>query len=152
MTGPYSTTPNPSPLRSDSNPLRDPKNRNLLIIAGVVLLALLIAAALWQTSGTHGARRDLSAANDHIMAKQKEVDDARAILDQKLSELRVARAEADAQATKLGSEVAQDVRGTTNDARITDGRAVDAGPIVVDPAQQYYVRDRNGNFVRATRP
>ena len=51
------------------------------------------------------SKRDVAAANDKVMDKQKEVDDARRVLDQKLVELRALRADADVQATKLGSVV-----------------------------------------------
>ncbi len=131
----------------NSNALRDPRNKQLLIIGGIVLLALIIALAMWQTSGTTGARRDLAAANDKIAAKQSEVDEARRTLEEKLSELRVVKAEADARATKLGGEVTEDVRGAVDGARINTGSEV-----VVDPSAEYYVRDRDGRFVRVTRP
>ncbi len=131
----------------NTSALREPRNRQLLIIVGVVILALLVALAIWQTSGTHGAKRDLANANDKVASKQAEVDDARRVLDQKLSELRVVRAEADAQATKLGGEVARDVRGAVDDGRLGTDNAV-----VAEPAPEYYVRDRDGRFVRVTRP
>ena len=65
-----------------------------------------------------GAKRDVAAANDNVMDRQKEVDDARRVLDQKLVELRALRAEADVQATKLGSVVDRQIDGTVNDARV----------------------------------
>lgn len=119
--------------------LREPRNRQILIIVGVVLLALLIMAALWQRSGTRGAKRDLASASGKVADKQREVDDARRVLEQKLAELRALRAEADVQATKLGATVDERVSGVVDDAR-------------PDPAAEYYVRNRRGEFVRVERP
>lgn len=134
--------------------LGSPRNRQLLIILGLVLLAVIIAAAIWQSSGTHGAKRDLAAANDHVSAKQKEVDEALRVYQQKVAELRAVIAEADAKATTLGTAVDARVQGTVQDARVdapiapTVGGAVDPG---VDDSREYYVRDRHGRFVRVTR-
>lgn len=119
--------------------LRQPRNRQLLIIIGVVLFALLLIAALWQGSGTRGAKRDLSSANEKVMEKQREVEEARRTLDERVAELRALRAEADVQATKLGGRIEESVAGTVDEA-------------LPDPSAEYYVRDRNGRFVRVTRP
>lgn len=137
----------------NTSPLTNPRNRQLLIIVGVVILALVVALAMWQNSGTHAAKRDVAAANDKVMDKQKEVDDARRVLDQKLVELRALRAEADVQATKLGGVVDRQIDGTVNDARV-DVPVNAAGVAVGGDASegQYYVRDRKGRFVPVTRP
>lgn len=133
-----------------TNALTNPRNRQLLIVIGVVILTLLTALAIWQSSGTHGAKRDVAAANDKVMDKQKEVDDARRVLDQKLVELRALRADADVQATKLGSVVDRQIDGTVNDARVpVNAAVVTAGGDEGDA--QYYVRDRKGRFVPITR-
>ncbi|MBA3670930.1 MAG: hypothetical protein H0W68_02755 [Gemmatimonadaceae bacterium] len=121
--------------------LRQPRNRQLLIIIGAAVLGLLIILAIWQSTGTHGAKRDLASASDRVAEKQKEVDDAQRLLDQRIAELRAARAEALAQATKLGGVVDERVQGVVDDAR------PDASL-----GEEYYVRDRHGNFVRAERP
>lgn len=142
------------PLNTSSQPnaLTNPRNRQLLIIIGVVILSLLTALAIWQSSGTHGAKRDVAAANDKVMDKQKEVADAQRVLDQKIAELRALRAEADVQATKLGSVVERQIDGTVNNARVdvpVNAAVLPAGGDV-DEAQ-YYVRDRKGRFVPITR-
>jgi type II secretory pathway component PulM len=132
--------------------LRDPRSRQLLIILGVALLALFAIAAIWQTTGTRGAKHDLASANDRVVAKQREVDDARRQLDQRIAELRALRADADVQATKLGSAVDQQVNGVVTDAG-TGVTSTAAGEIDLrDPATEYYVRDRRGRFIRVTRP
>lgn len=136
----------------NTSALNKPKNRQLLIIIGVALVALIVMVAIWQNSGTQGAKRELSAATDKYADKQKEVDEARRVLEQKLAELRAVRAEADAKATMLGSEVAQDVQSTVNDARVdlpADARVLDL-PDSRD--QEFYVRDRDGRFIRVRRP
>lgn len=119
--------------------LQSPQNRRLLIIIGISLLALLVVAALWQNSGTRGARRDLAGATERVAEKQREVDDARRVLESKLAELRAVRAEADVEATRLGGAV---------DARVGDV-IDDSRP---EGAGEYYVRNRNGEFVRVERP
>ena len=142
------------PLNTSSQPnaLTNPRNRQLLIVIGVVILSLLTALAIWQSSGTHGAKRDVAAANDKVMDKQKEVADAQRVLDQKIAELRALRADADVQATKLGSVVERQIDGTVNNARVDvpiNAAVLPAGGDV-DEAQ-YYVRDRKGRFVPITR-
>jgi FtsZ-interacting cell division protein ZipA len=122
----------------NSGALRHPRNRQLLLIVGALLLALLLIAAIWQSSGTRGAKKDLATANERVMEKQREVEDARRSLDEKLAELRALRADADVQATRLGGRVEEQVSGVVDEARL-------------DPATEYYVRDRNGRFVRVTR-
>jgi len=129
------------------------RNRQLLITLGVVIVAVIVGFAIWQTTGTHGAKRDVAAANARIADKQKEMNDARRVLDQKVAELRGLRAEADAEATKLGSTIARQVEGTVNDARVDlpadAGVSVSGGDVA---APEYYVRDRYGRFVPVTRP
>lgn len=123
----------------NSSALRTPRNRQLLLIIGVAVLALVLIVAIWQSTGTRAAKRDLAGASDRVAAKQREVDDARRTLEQKLAELRAVRAEADVQATKLGGVVDQRVNGVIDEARL-------------DPSTEYYVRNRDGEFVRVTRP
>ncbi len=115
--------------------LTEPRNRRLLVILGAALLALLLILAIWHTSGARGAKRDLATANERVMDKQREVDDARHVLEQKQAELRALQANADVEATKLEGAVDQKVSGVVNDARL-------------DPTQEYYIRDRDGRFVR----
>lgn len=140
----------PSSRTADIQPSR---NRQLLIILGVVIIALIVGFAIWQTTGTHGATRDVAAANARVAEKQKEMNDARRVLDQKVAELRVLRAEAEVQATKLGSTLDRQVEGTVINARVdlpTDAAVSVSGGDVAAP--QYYVRDRQGRFVPVTRP
>jgi hypothetical protein len=135
------------------------RNRNLLIIAGLALLALLLALAVWQNSGTRGAKHDYASANDRVLAKEREVEEARRTLDQRIAELRVVRAEADVQAAKLGNKVEQQVGGAIDDARpnlpaatpATAATGKETDPYV-GPAPVYYVRDQQGRFVPVTRP
>ena len=129
------------------------RKRQLTIIVAVTLLALLAGLAIWQTTGTHGATRDVAAANAKVSDKQKEVEEATRVLDQKVAELRALRADADAQATKLGGTIDRQLQGATNGAQVdlpTDAAVTTAGGDVVEP--QYYVRDRRGRFVPVTRP
>ena len=141
------------PLHSPSNALTNPRNRQLLIIIGVVLLALLIALAIWQGNGTNRAKRDVEVANGKVIDKQKEVEDARRVLDQKLAELSALQAGAVVEATKLGSEVDRRIDGTIKDSRVDLPTNAAVGPAGGDLAEsQYYVRDRHGRFVPVTRP
>jgi type II secretory pathway component PulM len=123
----------------NSSALREPRNKQLLIIIGVALLALLIIGAIWQSSGTRGAKHDLASATGKVADKQREVEEARRVLEQKLAELRAVRADADVQATKLGGRVTDQVDGVVDDAR-------------PDANVEYYVRNRRGEFVPVTRP
>jgi hypothetical protein len=67
------------------------------------------------------------------------VDEARRQLEAKLAELRAVRAEADVEATRLGGAVDARVGDVIDDAR-------------ADAGTEYYVRNRDGEFVRVTRP
>lgn len=138
----------------NANAVRQPQNRRLLIIIGAAILALLLVLAIWRMTGTQGAKRDLSAANDKVVAKQKEVDDALRTYQQRVAELRALHANAEAQATKLDGAIDQQVRTTVNDGRVdlpvAPGAAVVPG-VADDGTQDYYVRDRHGRFVRVTR-
>lgn len=78
--------------------LRSPRGRPLILALGALLL-LLLMAAVYYGDPTNRARRELSAANERIADKQREVDDARRLLEQRLVELRAVRAQADVQAT-----------------------------------------------------
>lgn len=155
------------PLRADRTqrgaravPHPSERNRNLLIIAGLAILALLLAIAAWQTSGTRGAKHDYASANERVVAKEREVEEARRLLDQRIAELRVVRAEADVQAAKLGNKVEQQVGGAIDEAR-TGVTAATPSAIAAPgketdpytgPAPVYYVRDQQGRFVPVTRP
>lgn len=137
--------------------LEDPRNRQLLILIGGLILATLLALAIWQNSGTRGAKRDFSSARERVIEKEKEVADARRLLDQRVAELRAVSAEADVEATKLGGAVEQNIGGAIDEARVDapaatgatagTGRANEAGA-----SQVYYVRDEQGRFVPVGRP
>jgi len=134
------------------------RHRNLLIVVGLALLALLVAIAVWRNSGTRGAKNDFASANERVLAKERAVDDARRLLDQRIAELKVVRAEADVQAARLGNRVEQQVGGAIDEARTgvpaTNGAAApgrETDPYT-GPAPVYYVRDQQGRFVPVTRP
>lgn len=96
--------------------LRDPRNRALLIVAGVALLLLLVALAFWYNHGANGTKHDLASANAKVAQKEREVEDTRRLLEQKIAELQVARAEANVQAAKLGTDLSRDVTPATGQA------------------------------------
>jgi hypothetical protein len=129
-------------------------NRQLLLVVGVAILALLLALAVWQTTGTRGAKHDFANANDKVVAKEREVEAARRTLNQKIAELRVVKAEADVQAAKLGNAVEQQVGGAVGDPRLdTSSAAAHAATApFTGPAPVYYVRDQQGRFIPVTRP
>ena len=138
-----------------ANVLTDPRNRQMLIIAGLALLALLLALANWQSSGPRDATNDYASANDKVLAKEKEVVEARRTLEQKIAELRVVRAEADVQAARLGNAVEQQVGGAIDDAKLDAGAAPATnrvGAASSGSSQVYYVRDKQGRFVPVGRP
>jgi hypothetical protein len=81
-----------------ATPLHGSRSRALLL-AGTVLLLLLVVAAAWYAEPTNRARRELAQANARIQEKQRELDDARRLLDRRQAELRAARAEAEVYAT-----------------------------------------------------
>ena len=91
----------PRPPRDHSpmeSVLRSPRGRPLLLALGGLLLLLLLAV-VWYGNPENRARRELTQANARIVEKQREVDDARRLLEQRLVELRAVRAQADVQAT-----------------------------------------------------
>ena len=95
--------------------LSDPRTRRLLLIAGAALLALLALAAVWSTTGSRGARDDLRAANERILEKRGEVEEARQVLEQRLAELREAEAAAIAEDERLDATLVRE-RGTQTSA------------------------------------
>jgi hypothetical protein len=143
--------------------LEEPRNRQLLFLIGALVLATLLTLAIWQNSGTRGARRDFASARERVLEKEKEVAEARRLLAQRLAELRAVSAEADVEATKLGGVVEENVGGAIDDARL-DGPPI--GPSLDTPArtpanvrapdtgadQVYYVRDEQGRFVPVDQP
>ena len=135
------------------NPLQ--RNRQLLIIIGLAVLALLLALAIWQSSGTRDAKNDYANANDKVLAKEREVLEARRTLEQKIAELKVVRAEADVQAARLGNVVEEEVSGEIEEARV-DAPSTTAATRVSGTSSGntpvYYVRDQQGRFVPVTRP
>jgi hypothetical protein len=96
---PYRAGPErPRDRSSFASVLRSPRGRPMLLALGA-LLQLLLVAVVWYGDPTNRARRELSQANARIVDKQREVDDARRLLEQRLVELRAVRAQADVQAT-----------------------------------------------------
>ena len=176
MTEPFQHDPyEHDPLRADATqrgpravPHPAQRNKQLLIIVGLATLALLLAFLVWQNTGTRGVKQDFASANDKVLAKEREVEEARRKLDQRIAELRVVRAEADVQAARLGNKVEQQVGGAIDDARVdvpvAAGAVTGAGTVTssaapgratdpyTGPAPVYYVRDNQGRFVPVTRP
>jgi hypothetical protein len=170
MTEPFQHDPyQHDPLRADAThrgpsavPHPSQRNRQLLIIIGLATLALLLAFLVWQNTGTRGVKQDFASANDKVLAKEREVEEARRTLDQRIAELRVVRAEADVQAARLGNKVEKEVGGAIEDARVdvpvaagaVTGSAAPGRPTdpYTGPAPVYYVRDNQGRFVPVTRP
>jgi hypothetical protein len=123
------------------------------------VLSLLLALAIWQSSGTRDAKNDFASANEKVLAKEREVLDARHALEQKIAELKVVRAEADVQAARLGNVVEEQVGGAIEDARVDVPATVVSGASNAgtrstsgNNAPVYYVRDQQGRFVPVTRP
>lgn len=79
--------------------LRDPR-RQLLLAGSALLLVVLVVALSWWANPTNRARRALAAANEHVLDKQRDVIDARRLLQQRIAELRAAQAEAQVQVTR----------------------------------------------------
>jgi hypothetical protein len=176
MAEPFQQDPyQPDPLRADARdrgpaavPHPSQRNRQLLLIVGLATLALVLAFLVWQNTGTRGVKQDFASATDKVLAKEREVEEARRTLDQRIAELRVVRAEADVQAARLGNKVEQEVGGEIDEARVdvpvtpgavTGARAVVGGAVpgratdpYTGPAPVYYVRDNQGRFVPVTRP
>ncbi len=48
----------------------DPQNRRILIILGIILLALLIMAGVWQSGATRRAKRDLPTPAETVVDRQ----------------------------------------------------------------------------------
>lgn len=154
MADPYfDPTVNPNVSHSPSAapaPVDAHRHRQLYLLIGVALLALLLIAVVWQTSGTHGAKRDLASANEQVAQKQKEVADAQRLLNQKIAELRAAQAEADVQATRLNGAVSREVSGDVVDPAITtSGTRVDP---TLGEEPGLYVRTRDGRYIPYRQP
>jgi hypothetical protein len=95
----HDRTHEPARARSSfESVMRSPRGRPLLLAAGALLL-LLLMMVVYYGDPANRARRELSAANERIAEKQREVDDARRLLERRLVELRAVRAQADVQAT-----------------------------------------------------
>jgi hypothetical protein len=88
----------PAPTTPLGRLLYGPRARPLLL-AGALLILALAAGLVWYVDPTNRARRELAQANQRILDKQREVDDARRLLERRLAELRAARADADVYAT-----------------------------------------------------
>ena len=52
----------------------DPQNRRILIILGIILLALLIMAGVWQSSAARRAKRDLPTPAETVVDRQGAAD------------------------------------------------------------------------------
>ena len=95
--------------------LRDPRRR-LMLIAGAALLVLLVVLVAWYASPTNRARRALAAANQKIVDKQHEVQDARRLLAQRIAELRAAQAEAQVEVTRYQGALDRATRSSALDS------------------------------------
>jgi hypothetical protein len=110
----FETGPRPGPRPGPrAGGLRDPQTRRMLLIAGAALLALLLILALWSSTGSRGARGDLRAANERILEKRGEVEEARQVLEQRLAELREAEAAAIAEDERLDATLVRERRTGT---------------------------------------
>ena len=107
-------------------PLRGTRSRALLLV-GAVLLLLLVVAVAWYADPTNRARRELAQANERILDKQQELDDARRLLERRLAELRAARAEAEVYATVYRGVLEREGRADEGDAAPLDA-TVGAAP------------------------
>ena len=103
--------------------LRSPRGRPLLLALGALLLLLLVAA-VWYGSPENRARRELTEANARIVEKQREVDDARRLLEQRLVELRAVRAQADVQATVYRGVLEREGRPIVRDTTAVGGEVM----------------------------
>lgn len=100
-----------------------PRARPLLLgLAG--LLLLVVVFAVWYGDPTNRARRELSQANERILERQRAVDDARRLLEQRLAELRAARAEADVQATVYRGVLEREGRAEVVDSQVVGGEVL----------------------------
>jgi FtsZ-interacting cell division protein ZipA len=59
MTGPISHKPT----------FGDPQNRRILIVLGIILLALLIMAGVWQSTGERRAKRELPPPAEKVVTR-----------------------------------------------------------------------------------
>ncbi len=109
--------------------LRSPRGRPLLLALGALLLLLLVAV-VWYGNPENRARRELTEANARIVEKQREVDDARRLLEQRLVELRAVRAQADVQATVYRGVLEREGRPVVRDTMAVGGEVL---PPVADP-------------------
>lgn len=121
---PYHASPErPQGRSSFESALRGPRNRPLLLALGALLLLLLIAV-VWYGDPTNRARRELGEANARIVEKQREVDDARRLLEQRLVELRAVRAQADVQATVYRGVLEREGRPVVRDTTVVGGEVM----------------------------
>ncbi|GLC25428.1 hypothetical protein [Roseisolibacter agri] len=128
---PYHASPERPRDRSPiDSVLRSPRGRPLLLALGALLLLLLIAV-VWYGNPENRARRELTEANARIVEKQREVDDARRLLEQRLVELRAVRAQADVQATVYRGVLEREGRPVVRDTMAVGGEVV--LPPVADP-------------------
>ena len=128
---PYHASPErPRERSSFESVLRSPRGRPLLLALGALLLLLLVAV-VWYGNPENRARRELTEANARIVAKQREVDDARRLLEQRLVELRAVGAQADVQATVYRGVLEREGRPVVRDTMAVGGEVL--LPPVADP-------------------
>ena len=109
-----------APGRGRAAAMRNPRTRQLLLIAGLALLALLVAVAVWSSTGTRGAERSLRAAAGDVQEHEKKVEEARQLLEQRLAELQEARAEAVVESERLDVERVRETSAGDVEPRLSD--------------------------------
>ena len=108
---PYTNVPPAPPPGAAPPPPRRPRPRRAdwerrapLVAIGVGLLSLFLLLGVWYNRGTNRAARDLQSANAHVVEKQRQVEEARQLLEQRVAELRAAQAQVAASAERLDVE------------------------------------------------
>lgn len=102
--------------------LRDPRRR-LLLLALSALLVVTALGAFWYADPRNRTRNELVDANERLLQKQREVEDAHRLLEQKVAELRAAKAQADLQATRYQGALEAAARDEVRDEVATDAPA-----------------------------
>lgn len=146
-------TPTPPPFPGGADPdiriarpgglaarLGDPRTRRPLLLAGLGLFAVLLVFAIWQGSGTRRAEGDLRASRDEVRDKERQVEEARQLLEQRLAELQAARAEVTARGERLDVE------------RVREGKTTSAGGEVSPVETEAEASLRRGDAALRTSP
>jgi hypothetical protein len=74
--------------------ITEPRVQRVVVAAALGLYGTAVVLMLLQGVGLRGARQELRNASELVLEKQREVDEAQALLDRRLAELRKAEAAA----------------------------------------------------------